>query len=556
MPNLTLATVKDIPAVRQILILVGLAGAIALGLWVFFWSQTPGYAPVYSGLDSKDAAAAADALRNTGIPFKLDPVDGSITVPADQLHDARLRLAAQGLPGGSRSGMEMIEGEQGFGVSQFVEGARYQHALETELSRTISALRPVKAARVHLAMPKVSVFTRQREPASASVLLELHSGRNLEPNQVSAIVHLVASSIPDLSSERIAIIDQSGRLLSEQDSQSEAAITARQFEQTRRIETSMVQRIHDLLLPFAGPGRVSAQVAVDMDFAQTQEAREIYNADPAKVRSEQISEQTAGGAETTPQGIAGAASNVPPGAPLPATMAAESSNNASSRSETRNFELDRTLVHTTQPGGKVRRVTVAVLVDNLPVAPGSTPAPAEGEEPAGPAPTSRALTDDELARVEALVKEAVGFDAERGDSVSVMNAPFVQPELQADLPEVPLWEQPWVMNAARLMIGAVVVLVLLFGVLRPALQQLVARPESGEYDEEQQAMIAAHPEMQRQLPPGAQAVLAGAASQAALPPGSTQSHGYEEKLLAARAAASQDPRRVAQVVKGWVAADG
>ncbi|HEX5757471.1 MAG TPA: flagellar basal-body MS-ring/collar protein FliF [Arenimonas sp.] len=555
MPNLTLATVKDIPAVRQILILVGLAGAIALGLWVFFWSQTPGYAPLYSNLDSKDAAAAADALRNTGIPFKLDPVDGSITVPADQLHDARLRLAAQGLPGGSRSGMEMIEGEQGFGVSQFVEGARYQHALETELSRTISSLRPVKAARVHLAMPKVSVFTRQREPASASVLLELHSGRNLEPNQVSAIVHLVASSIPDLSSERIAIIDQSGRLLSEQDSQSEAAITARQFDQTRRIETSMVQRIHDLLLPFAGPGRVSAQVAVDMDFAQTQEAREIYNADPAKIRSEQISEQTAGGADAGPQGVPGAVANTPPGAPDP-NVAAADGNAPSSRSATRNFELDRTLVHTTQPGGKVRRVTVAVLVDNLPVAPGSTPAPAEGEEPAGPAPTSRALTEDELARVEALVKEAVGFDAERGDSVSVMNAPFVQPDLQAELPELPLWEQPWVMNAARLLIGGLLVLLLLFGVLRPALQQLVARPESDEYDEEQQAMLAAaHPEMQRQLPPGAQAVLAGAA-QAALPPGSTQSNSYEEKLLAARAAASQDPRRVAQVVKGWVAADG
>lgn len=544
MPNLTLANLHDMPAVRQLLILAGLAAAIAAGLWLFTWSQAPNYAPLYSGLDDKDSADVADALRSSAIAFKIDPATGAVTVPADQIHSARLRLASQGLPGGSRAGMEMIEGEQGFGVSQFVETARYQSALETELARTIGTLRPVKSARVHLAMPKVSAFTRQRDPASASVVLELNSGRTLEENQVAAIVHMVASSIPDMNSERVTVIDQSGRLLSNQDSTSDEAISARQFQQVRRLEGTLVQRIQDLLQPLTGPGRVSAQVAVDMDFTASEEAREVYGAEPQKVRSEQVSETGAGAATAAPQGVPGAVPNTPPG-PAPANNTASNNASPTSRSSTRNYELDRTVSHTVQPGGKVRRVTVAVLVDNVPAIatpPAADAAADTGGDNATIAATTRALTPEELTRIEALIKEAVGFSADRGDSVSVMNAPFVRPEGETALPELPLWEKPWVMNIARLLAGAALLLILIFSVLRPAMRQLVTPVETVAIHQEGNPML---PQEYQTPNPNTPAL-----------PAALRPSNYEEKLLTARATATQDPRMVAQLVKGWVGADG
>src|SRR5690606_31360390 len=297
-------------------------------------------------------AEATDLLRAAQIPFKLDQATGAISVPEANLHDARLKLAGSGLTESGRLGFEMMERDPGFGVSQFVENARYQHALETELVRTISTLRPVRDARVHLAIPKPSAFTRQREAASASVVLELRSGALLERNQVDAIVHLVSSSIPDLAPERVTVVDQNGRLLSSNGQDSASALSAAQFEQVRRQETSYNQRIRELLAPLTGSGRVNAEVTVDMDFSVTEE--------PQKLRSEQVSENTTAG--EGPQGIPGATSNTPPGAvaeqqadgtPLPGTATAAATG-TSSRSATRNFELDRTLQHTRQPAGRIR----------------------------------------------------------------------------------------------------------------------------------------------------------------------------------------------------------
>lgn len=543
MANLTLANLQELPAVRQAGVLVGLALAIAAGLWIFFWSQSPAYAPLYAGLDGKDAAQVADALRSANIPYKLDPVSGAITVPGAQIHEARLRLAAQGLPGGSRAGMELIEGEQGFGTSQFVETARYQSALETELARTIASLQPVKGARVHLAMPKISAFTRQRDPASASVVVELHPGRKLEQNQVAAVVHMVASSIPNLSSERVTVIDQTGRLLSDQDANSEEAVSARRFEQVRRLENTMVQRIQDLLQPLTGPGRVSAQVAVDMDFSVSQEAREIFG-EPSRLRSEQIAEQGSGMNVPAPQGVPGAVSNTPPG-PTAAGAGEAEPEKLASRNATRNYELDRTLSHTLQPGGAVRRVTVAVLVDHLPAVASAPAEGGEGEAVVAAPGGNRALTAEELTRIEALVKEAVGFNAERGDSVSIMNAPFVREAVDTTVAELPLWQQPMLLNVLRVLAGALLLLLLIFGVLRPALRQLVTPPQPVQITPEGQPMLGAE---------GMQALPPGEANAPALP--MLRSAQYEDKVAAARATAAQDPRKVAQLVKGWVGADG
>jgi len=275
---------KDVPALRQLALLLGLALAVAGGVALFTWSQQPNYVPVYPGLAEKDAGEVMEALRAAGTPVRLDPASGSVSVPGDKVYEARMKLAAQGLPKGSAQGFEMIQQDQGLGTSQFIENARFQLALETELARTVSSLQPVKAARVHLALPKASAFVRSRDSASASVLVELYPGRQLDQGQVSSIVHIVASSVADLAPASVTVIDQYGHLLTQADPDSSLAQSAVQFDQAHRLEADYVRRINELLTPMLGPGKVSAQVAADMDFSVTEEARESYRPDSAAVR--------------------------------------------------------------------------------------------------------------------------------------------------------------------------------------------------------------------------------------------------------------------------------
>jgi len=512
-----------------------LAGAIAIGLMVFFWSQQPGHVPLYAGLDAKATAEATDLLRAARIPFRIDPGTGTISVPEENLHDARLELAGSGLTESGRLGFELMERDPGFGVSQFVETARYQHALETELVRTITALRPVRDARVHLAIPKPSAFTRQREAASASVVLELRGGSTLERGQVDAVVHLVASSIPDLAPERVTVVDQSGRLLSNDSQDPASALSALQFEQVRRQETSFNQRIRELLEPLTGSGRVNAEVTVDMDFSVSEEARELYNAEPAKLRSEQISENSS--TETGPQGIPGVTSNLPETVEDPDAVAAEVAGAAqppseSSRNVTRNYELDRTLQHTRQPPGRIRRVTAAVLVDHVP-----RPGP-DGTVALQP------LAEAELQRVEALVRQAVGFDEARGDVVSVMNAPFVHEPVGETSP-APWWKLPQVRDIARLLLGALVVLALLFGVVRPAIRQITDPSPRRRQD-------GADTTRAHVIEDEAPGLAADKAEISAKAPMALGSDAYEDQVRQAREAVQADSKRVAQVVKGWL----
>lgn len=538
-----LSRLQVLPGLRQMLLLAGLAAAIAAGLWLFFWSQAPGFVPLYAELGDREAAEVTDALRASGIEFKIDDASGAVTVREPMLREARMKLAAQGLPQQSASGFELISGEQGFGASQLVENARYQHALETELARTVATLRPVRGARVHLALPKPTAFTRQHNDAGASVVLDLFSGRTLDDNQIAAIVNLVASSIPNLPPERVTVVDQSGRLLTRVDGAEESQAN-RQFDQVRRVEASYVERVQQLLEPMLGAGRVSAQVAIDMDFSETEEAREQFGPDSAQVRSEQTSEQVdASAAASMPSGIPGAASNTPPGTGAAAAATAATATAAAapaapapgSRSATRNFEIDRTLTHSRQPGGRIRRLTTAVLVDNVQAA---------GKD--GKA-QSRPLTAEQIAQVESLVKQAVGFDTARGDSVSVMNAPFVR-EASPDVDDaLPIWQQPSMQNYLRLGVGALAVLALLFGVLRPTLRQLVTpRP----------ALPAPVVQASVDGPALLAAVPAAAGGRAMPAPESAPASPYEERLRVARAAVSDDPKRVAQVVKAWVGNDG
>lgn len=524
--------VQEMQVTRKIGMMAMIAVSVAAGLAVFFWSQKQDMVALYTGSDAKATAEAADLLRAAQIPFQLDPATGAITVAPERLHDARLKLAGAGATDNGRLGFEMIERDPGFGVSQFVENARYQHALETELVRTITTLRPVQDARVHLAIPKPSAFTRQRELSSASVVLTLRGGSTLERNQVDAIVHMVASSIPDLAPDRVTVVDQNGRLLSAQNGNTADELNAQQFEQVRRQETSFNQRIRDLLEPMTGVGRVQPEVAVEMDFATIEEAREVYNGEPQKVRSEQINESN--NSVAGPQGVPGAASNMPPG---PGAEPAAATNTQFNRNATRNFELDRTLQHTRQNGGRIARVTVAVLVDHI-------PRPnAEGKI------VPQALSEAELGRVEALVKQAVGFNAERGDSVSVMNAPFVREATPVVAP--PIWEHPKAQDALRLIIGALIILALVFGVVRPAIRQITGANKKDE------AAVPPPAEVELVDADG-QPLPALASDEVTLSPTAVLAapvDNYEERLRMAREAVRADSKRVAQVVKGWVAND-
>ncbi|HEY1078435.1 MAG TPA: flagellar basal-body MS-ring/collar protein FliF [Fontimonas sp.] len=541
----TVRNLKDVPALRQLAVLFGIAIAVAIGLWAWTWSQRPAYVPVYANLAGNDAAEVAEALRSSAIPFEVDRLSGSVLVPADKVHETRLNLAGQGLPRGSGQGFEAMSQEQGFGTSQFVETARYQHALETELARTIGNLQPVRAARVHLAIPKPSAFTRNREAPSASVFVQLQSGRELEQNQVASIVHMVAASVPGLDPQDVTVVDQSGRLMSN-NNDSALAQSSEQLGYQRRVESDYARRIEQLLVPLVGAGRVSAQVAADIDFSVTEEARESYTPDASKIRSEQISEDVTRAGAGSAVGIPGATSNQPPAdKPNPPLNAVNAAGNAQasgpqsdiqtqSKQATRSYELDRTLSHTRQSAGKLQRLSVAVLVDHVP-RPKSDGKPGEVE--------LKPLSAAELAQVQALVKEAVGFNAQRGDSVEVQNAAFLQSEIAA-AEALPIWQEPQVQGYARLGAGLLLLLILIFVVLRPALRSLLNTPLRATA---QQSLARPESPVEAALADGrAQMQIAHAQ---ALP---QQQLAYEQKLQAARQAVAQDPKRVAQVVKNWV----
>jgi flagellar M-ring protein FliF len=539
-----LGRLQDIPAVRQMGMIALVAAAIAAGLWLFFWTQKPNYVPVYAGLDAKSTEDASQLLGTAQIPYRIDTGTGALAVPADKLGEAKMALASAGLPSNGEKGFEAMEGDQGFGTSQFVENARYQHALETELARTISNLRPVREARVHLALPKPSAFTRDKEDASASVVLQLRSGGALEQGQVDAIVNLISTSVPDLPTTRVTVVDQYGRMLTTRDPTSAEAIGQQQFDQQHRQEAVYVQRIEQLLEPMTGPGRISAQVSVDMDFNETEEAKETYGPDQ-QVRSEQVSESGDLGAmaaanAAAAQGVPGSASNTPnpagSAAPTPAARPAAPASAQGSRNSVRNYEVDRTLTHTRQAPGKIRRVTAAVLVDNVPAG----PAGKDGK------PKLRALTPAEQQRIQQLVQQAIGFDTARGDAVSVVNAPFARDASADGGDSTPIWQDPHARELLRTILGGIAVIILIFTVLRPAFRQLLA-PKPIIPQQSAVATIVAE-ELQEAATPRV-----SRPGDPALPTAAMQ---FDQKLEVARGAVTSDPKRVAQVVRDMVGSDG
>ena len=549
-------------SLKPLLLLIGIAMAVAAGVTVVLWSRGPTYSLLYANLGAEDQAQITQALDAAQIPYRMAPGSSTIEVPSERLNDARLKLAGQGLPQGG-GGFAMMDKDPGFGVSQFMENARYQHALEAELARTIAALRPVEGARVHLAVPRQTAFVRDRKGASASVFLQLKQGRRLEQEQIQAIVNLVASSIPDLDANQVTVVDQQGRLLSSPEGHDQFAIREQQYDMIHRLEDDYAQRIEALLAPLVGPGRVRAQVVAQMDMTSSEEAHEQYKPDSQIVRSEQTSEQISKDGSGT-QGVPGALTNQPPAAGVaqppasatapqakpnnpaaPAAAAAAAaaaalspvagaagaaSTDSSSRSTTRNYEIDRTLNYTRQPAGRLRRLTVAVLIDNV------RNVGKDGKV------TETPLSSEQLERVNQLVKDAVGFDESRGDNINVVNASFTQETPAAntaggELEKEKIWESPLARDLAKIVAGLVVLLVLVLSVLRPLVRTLL--------------------EPVRNAPQMSARVVAETAATPAtpLPPAQSAEAAHEQQIVQARGLVNQDPKRVAQVVRGWVAAD-
>ncbi len=536
----SLQEITTLPVIQQIGRLFGIAAAVALGVAVMLWLREPGYTPLFHGMAQAEAAEVAQLLEQRNIPYRLDESTGALMVPGGDVRKLRLELAAEGYPKSSGVGLEVLQQKQDFGTSQFIQTTRYQHALEEELARSIITLSAVRNARVHLALPKQSVFVRKKQKPSASVLLELYAGRTLEAEQVAAITHMVAAGIPNLESERVTLVDQSGRLLSKPKGDSEMALNQEQFDYTRRLEESYVARIEDILGPVIGYNGLRAQVSAEMDFTVTEQTMETYNPDLPALRSEQVSEERNMGAGA--QGVPGALSNQPPGdAVAPETLDGQGATEEgrtlnTRRNSTVNYELDRTISHSRQASGRIERLSVAVVVDDRLVT------NADGEVVRQP------RSAEELERLTALVREAVGYNAQRGDSVNLINAAFADPEAIPELPELPVWEQPWVIEYAKAGGALLVLLALIFGVLRPLIRNLSAPPAAaageamalpgggsmagGEGMSEDKLSLSGPSENAVELPrPGA----------------------YEENIKLVQDVVKDDPKLVAQVVRNWIA---
>jgi len=570
-----LENLSDMSILRQVGLLVGLAASVAIGFAVVLWSQQPDYRPLYGSLSGMDANQVTETLAAADIQYTIEPNSGALLVKSEDLSRARIKLAGAGVAQTDGNvGFEILDQEQGLGTSQFMEATRYRRGLEGELARTISSLNNVKAARVHLAIPKSSVFVRDERKPSASVLVELYSGRTLEPSQVMAIVNLMATSVPELTKSQVTVVDQKGNLLSDQSEMSELSMAGKQFDYSRRMESLFTQRVHNILQPVLGNGRYKAEVSADVDFSAVESTSEMFNPDQPALRSEQqVNEQRS--SSLPPQGVPGALSNQPPGAasaPEQATAAAATPSAiapgqplldangqqvkdpvtgqpmlapypADKREQsTKNFELDRSISHTKQQQGRLRRLSVAVVLDDQ-----AKLNPATGET------THTPWAAQDIERFTRLVQDAVGFDASRGDSVSVINTPFVA-ELGEEAIVLPWYEQGWfemLLSTLKQLFPALFIFILVWFVLRPVLNNITSGGKGKD-------LVAGGRDVELGEMGGLEGDLAAdrvslGGPQSILLPSPTE--GYDAQLNAIKNLVAEDPGRVAQVVKDWINAD-
>jgi flagellar M-ring protein FliF len=516
---------------QKVILMLGAAAIVAVMGAVWMWGQQPDYRVLFSNFSDRDGGAIVAELEKMNIPYKYAEGGGAVLVPADRVHDARLKLASQGLPKGGNVGFELMENQK-LGSSQFIEQVNFQRAMEGELARSIESVSAVQAARVHLAMPKDSIFVSEQKSPTASVLLNLHPGRVLDTQQVSAIVHLVASSVPDLPTKNVTIVDQNGNLLS--DTGKAASINGMdpsQIKYVQDLQHNVVKRIESIITPIVGPNNVRAEATADVDFSRSEQAVESYKPnqtpDAMVVRSQQTSESLNGTAN--PGGVPGAFTNQPPApatAPINApgqagksaasTTAAPAANTR--KDATVNYEVDKTIQYVQQAGGGLKRLSVAVVVNFK-----------KTTDESGTV-VMKPLSEAEKTQITNLVKEAMGYNQERGDTLNVVNSPFASVEQEA-IPELPLWKQPSTINlamqAGKYLLMAVALVVIYLRMLKPMIKKISEAPP----------MFAP-----------SQNALQNHAAMTTLP----GQRNYQENLTRAQSLASQDPRVVANIVKTWV----
>ena len=451
---------------------VGVALLVAAAIAAVVLGRQPDYRVLFANLSDKDGGAIVAQLSQMNVPYKHADGGGAILIPSDRVHDVRLRLATQGLPRGSVAGFELMESSK-FGMTQFQERLNFQRGLEGELTRSIQALSSVQGARVHLALPNQNGFFREQQKPSASVLVSLHPGRILDRAQLAGIVHLVASSVPELAPSAVSVLDDTGKLLSQSpDNSAGAEANAQQLLYVQQIEQQYTRRIMEILEPVVGRDNVKAQVTAEVDFTQTESTSEQFRPnqtpDSSAIRSQQVLEST-GSANKTATGVPGAVANQPP---VPAAAPINGANPApnaggqqgteeqnTKRESTTNYEVDKTIKVTRGSTGAVKRLSAAVVVNYQ-----------SAEEKGKLVP--KALTPEQLEQMTALVRETIGFNRERGDSVNLMNTPFQVTAASSN--DVPLWKQPEAIELAKTFawpVGAVLFAALvLLGLVRPALK--------------------------------------------------------------------------------------
>ena len=518
---------NSLPALRQLGLMIGLAVSVALGVTVAMWSQTPNYSMLYGDLSVKDLSQVTKSLESSGIEYKLEGNRG-ISVPADKVNTARMKLAATSLSPNGVVGYELLDEKQGLGSSSFLMKARYQRALEGEIAQSIAKLNIVESARIHLAIPKQSAFARKNNKPAASVVLNIAPGWVIDDAQTASIVNIVASSVPGLIAEQVTVVDGNGRLLSSKGDRSDMLLSSTQFDYTLKLEERYVKRIIDIISPMSGIEGVRAQVVADIDFTSQEETKESYVPEQKVVRSEQLFEQNSN--QSGASGVPGALTNQPPaGGSLKGTESGQlTAGNKSSRA-VRNYEIDRTISHTRQSPVELRRLSVAVVIDYRSIISD------KGKVERKP------IDEEEMKRLTSLIREAVGLNDARGDTINIVNTPFQMPEEVEALPEPPIWEQAWALGLAKQLLGGLVVLLIAFGVLRPMLSNLSTHGTN----------VAVKYET---LPDGSQGEpLQPGDDQLTL---SNQQPPNKQQLMdAASSMVKQDPKRVAQVLNTWIEKD-
>ena len=534
---------------QKVLLMVAVAAIIAIAVAASTWLKQADYRILFSNIGERDGGAIIAALDQMNVPYKFNESGGAILIPGGKVHEVRLRLASQGLPKSGGVGFELLENQK-FGISQFAEQINYQRGLEGELARTIQSIGAVQAARVHLAIPKPTVFVREELKPSASVLLNLYPGRTLEPSQVAGIQNLVAASVPNLATTSVSLIDQSGAMLSQLKSKlTEAGLDPTQLRYVQEIESSAIKRIEAILEPIVGKGNARVQVAADVDFSQSEQTAETHrpNATPPEIsiRSQQTSESAS--ATPSAQGIPGALSNQPPvpatapltqppvagagtpatpGQPVPgqlnaagvqATINSVAQPINTRKDSTINYEVDKTIRHTRQSVGTIKRLSAAVVLNHRKDAKGA----------------AKPLPEADLKQINDLVREAMGYSKERGDTVSVANAPFTR--IESSTVDIPLWKDPEILALAKELIKYVaiagILAYLLLKIVLPLIKTMLEPP-----------------------PPQARTKLGGTVDildDENATPEQKAVQSFDQKITQARDMAQQDPKVVANIIKDW-----